>query len=377
MRVGLDAFSVGTNGGGMETYMRNLIRSLATVDPDGDYTLLLKQRYPVHAIPGAERMKQVVVRSRYGPARIPFGASVALTRSRISVVHVQEAAPLLFPSKIVLTLHDISYERYPHFFNPDIVSKLRVRVPLTLRRAGAVVTDSEYSKREIVRRYRVLPDKVTVAPLAADPLFRPIMDAGRLAAVRERYNTGERFIVCVGDLQPRKNLRTLIDAYVRLRRADIMRHKLVLVGRRAWLFDDIVSVARNSEYEDQLIFTGYVPDDDLVALYNAADLFVYPSIYEGFGLPPLEAMACATPVVTSNTSSLPEVVGDAGLMVDPLDVEALATAMAHVLRDADLQAMLSRRGLRRATLFSWDRTAQTIHDVYRQVMRASPRDRVT
>lgn len=367
MRVGIDASMIGDRAGGMETYARGVIQALASIDPLGDYALLLQRPLPPHAIPGAERMRQVVVRTRYGPARIPFSTSLTLLRERIDVIHVQEAAPLLFPSKIVLTLHDISFEHYPHFFNPDIARRLRARVPLTVRRAAAIITDTAFSKGDIVRRYHVPPDKVSVAPLAADPLYRPIDDARQLATARARYGAGDHFILCVGDLQPRKNLRTLIEAYVRLRRSDALRHKLVLVGRKAWLFDDVVAAARASGYEDELVFTGYVPDDDLVLLYNAADLFVYPSLFEGFGLPPIEAMACGTPVVTSNTSSLPEVVGDAGLMVDPLDVEALAGAIARVLRDGDLRARLAAAGLRHAAQFSWDDTARTIREVYQRV----------
>jgi glycosyltransferase involved in cell wall biosynthesis len=228
-----------------------------------------------------------------------------------------------------------------------------------------VLTLSDFSKGEIVRRYCVSPDKVLVAPCAADPRFHPLKDKARLAEVRQHYGTGEHFILCVGDLQPRKNLKTLIAAYVKLRRADTIRQKLVLVGRKAWLYDDIFAAARMSGYQEALVFTGYVPDDDLVALYNAADLFVYPSIYEGFGLPPLEAMACGTPVVTSNTSALPEVVGDAAMTVGPLDVEALAGAIATVLASADLRARLSALGLQRAATFSWEATARLIASAYR------------
>ena len=217
-------------------------------------------------------------------------------------------------------------------------------------------------------RYRVSPEKVVVAPCAADPIFQPVHDAARLAAVRERYGTVENFILCVGNLQPRKNLKTLVDAYVRLRRAGATRHKLVLVGRHVWLYDETFAPARASGIADELIFTGYMPDEDLVALYNAAELFVYPSIFEGFGLPPLEAMACGTPVVTSNTSALPEVVGEAALTVDPLDAEALATAMAAVLGNAGLRTWLGAQGLKRAAAFSWETTARTILEVYRHAV---------
>jgi glycosyltransferase involved in cell wall biosynthesis len=286
---------------------------------------------------------------------------------RIEVLHAHYAGPPVCPAPVVLSLHDIAYERYPQFFPHDLLRHLRAIVPPAIRRAAVVLTLSEFSKRDIVRRYCLPAEKVVVAGCAADPIFRPMQDEAHLAAVRAHYGTGAPFILCVGNLEPRKNLGTLIAAYLRLRRVDIIRHKLVLVGRKAWLYDDIFATARASGYADELVFTGYVPDEDLVALYNAADLFVYPSIFEGFGLPPLEAMACGTPVITSNTSALPETVGDAALMVDPLDGEALARAIAAVLGDAGLREQLSTRGRQRAGAFSWEATARIIRGVYQDV----------
>ncbi len=384
MRIGVRAHVLDERVGGHANYLRNILRALPKVDQEDDYTLFLNTSLLTDVVPNTERMRHVVLPLRYVRVRIPLwrngltftdvivpngGASLALVRARIDVVHVQLAAPLLFGAPLVLTLHDIAYERYPQFFMPDVVTKLRVRVPLTVRRAAAVLTGSEFSKKDIVRRYCVPPEKVVVAHYGVDSIYRPLNDASRLFAACERYGTSDRFILCVGDLQPRKNLRTLIDAYVRLRRADAIRHKLVLVGRKAWLYDDIFAVARASGYADDLVFTDYVPDEDLVALYNAAELFVYPSIFEGFGLPPLEAMACGTPVVCSNTSSLPEVVGDAALTVAPLDAEALADAIAAALGSSTLRDRLSAQGLRRAAMFPWESTARIVHDVYRSVAR--------
>ncbi len=370
MRVGIDAHALGSQLGGNETYIRNVIRALSEIDPDGDYTLFLSPHASPEsdAITGTERMRRVVVRPHNPLVRIPLTFPLALARERIDVVHVQYVAPPVCPARIVVSVHDIAYERYPQFFTASEVTRMRALVPLTVRRAAAILTLSDYSKRDIVRRYGAPPEKVTVTHLAADPMFQPIHDAGRLAAVRERYGTGEEFILSVGNLQPRKNIKTLIDAYVRLRRAGATRHKLVLVGKRAWRHDDIFAAARDSGYADELVFTDYVPDADLVALYNAAALFVYPSIFEGFGLPPLEAMACGTPVVCSNTSSFPEVVGDAALTVAPLDVDGLTEAVSRALRDAALRARLSAQGPRRAALFSWERTARITLTTYRSAM---------
>lgn len=384
VQVGIRADLLGSQSGGSETYIRNVISALGTIDPHGDYTLFLGERSQADGIPGTEHMRRVVVQHANIHMRLPFlpssspladwwmpsGAnSLALVRYGIDVIHVHYAAPLLFAAKLVVSLHDVGYEIYPQFARPDFVAKMRVRVPLTLRRAAAVLTLTEYAKRVIVRRYCVPPEKVVVVPCAAEPIFRPLHDEPGLMEVRARYGTGERFILCVGDLQPRKNIRRLIEAYVKLRQADAIRHKLVLVGRKAWLYDDIFEAARTSGYTDDFIFTGYVSMEDLVALYNAADVFAYPSIFEGFGIPPLEAMACGTPVVTSNTSSLPEVVGDAGIMVDPLDVEAMAQALASVLNNVDLREQLAARGLKRASTFSWLSSARMIRDVYHNVAR--------
>ncbi len=364
MRIGIDAHAVGSHLGGNETYIRNVIRSLGEVDPDGDYTLFMTAAGLHEPIPSTERMRRVAVRPRNPLARIPVSFPLALARERIDVVHVQYVAPPLCPARIVVTVHDIAYDRHPELFTRAEVARFRLLVPLTVRRAAAVLTVSEFSKRDIVRRYLVPPERVVVAPDAADPMFRPLHDQARLAAVRERYGTGDDYILCVGNLQPRKNLRALIDAYVRLRRAGATRHRLVLVGRKAWLHDDIFAAARDSGYADQLVFTGYVPDADLVALYNAAAVFVYPSLFEGFGLPPLEAMACGAPVVCSNTSAFPEVVGDAALIVDPRDPEALAAAIATVLGDVNMRTDLVIAGLRRAAQFSWETTARTIVSTY-------------
>jgi glycosyltransferase involved in cell wall biosynthesis len=369
MRVGIDARVLGNGIGGDETYVRNVVRALAAVDPDGDYTLFVTPPLPKLPIPGAEHLRHVVVLPNKSRISNPFAMPLALACARINVAHAVYMAPWPHPVPVVVSVHDIAYERYPQFFTPATVAGFRKFVPLTIRRSAAVLTLSEFCKTDIVRRYCVPPEKVVVAPGAADPIFRPLHDEARLQQVRERYSTGERFILCVGNLQPRKNVRTLIDAYVRLRRAGVMRHKLVLVGKKAWLYGDTFAAARASGYAQELIFTGYVPDADLVALYNAAELFVYPSIFEGFGLPPLEAMACGTPVVTSNTSALPETVGEAALTVDPLDVDALAAGIAAVLSDGSLRTRLSVQGMQRAAAFSWDASARAILGVYRGAWR--------
>jgi glycosyltransferase involved in cell wall biosynthesis len=366
MKVGIDGYALGVQHDGTEAHVRNLIRAVSRVDPHGDYTVFVNPSLRPGSVPGLECMRRVEVRPPLGLARLPFASSLAAMRAHVDVMHVQFAAPLFCPARIVVTIHDIMFEHYPHFYSSVSLKQLRTRVPRTVLRAHTILTVSEFTKSDVIQRYRLPPERIVVAYPAPDPMFHPIPDQARLAAVRERYNSGEHFMLFVGALKPNKNVKTLVDAYIRLRRSGTVQHRLVLVGPGSMLDYDIFAPARDAGVASDLIATGFVPDEDLVALYNAADLFVQPSLFEGFGLPSLEAMACGTPVVTSTTSAIPEVVGDAALLVDPLDVEALAVAIARVLADPALRQDLSTRGLRRAAHFSWEATARTLVDVYRR-----------
>jgi glycosyltransferase involved in cell wall biosynthesis len=206
---------------------------------------------------------------------------------------------------------------------------------------------------------------VEVVPGGVEPAFQPIDDPAELAGLRARIDVGEApFILSLGVIEPRKNHRLLIEAYRQLRERRKLPHKLVIVGRRGWLWEETIHAAELSPYRDDIHFVGFVGDEELPALYSAADVFAFPSLYEGFGLPPLEAMACGTPVVVSKSSSLPEVVGDAGLQVDPHDAESLAAALEMAILDEPLRADLRARGLARAARFNWQTSAEKLLDVY-------------
>ncbi len=376
MRIGINAFALGTEADGTQTYVRNLTRALAAVDRANHYSLLMLPSSQRIAVPESANMERLVVRNRLGRLPVPLASSLALLRARLDLVHVQFAAPLLCPTRIVVTVHDIMFDRHPEFFTPSDLAQLRARVPRTLRHAAAVLTVSEYSRRDIIRHYGLSPERVVVTPNAADPMFAPVRDPARLAMVRTRYGTGDRFVLFAGALKPNKNLPAVVDAYVRLRHADAIRHRLVLVGAQAnQIMDDVFAPARHSGYAADIVLTGHVPTDDLVALYSAAQLFVQPSIFEGFGLPVLEAMTCGTAVVTSSVTSMPEVAGEAALLVDPRDVDGLAEAMRHVLTNTALRQRLEIAGLQQASRFSWERTARLTLQVYDAVAR-SPRRRL-
>jgi glycosyltransferase involved in cell wall biosynthesis len=282
--------------------------------------------------------------------------------------------PISQQTRSLLTVHDLSFVRDPDSATPALRRYLNDVVPPSVARANHILADSQATKDDLVELYSAPPDKITVLYSGVDSRFSPEKERGEEERVRRRYKLGHQpFILGVGALHPRKNYSRLISAFAQI--ADVSRrldgrsinHNLVIVGKQGWLYDSIVADAARLGIRTRLIFPGFADDEDLPALYRASDLFVFPSLYEGFGLPPLEAMACGTPVVTSNVSSLPEVVGDAGLTVDPMDVHELADAMSRALQDGQLRQRMIDRGLTRAAEFTWLRAARQLRQLYEQI----------
>ncbi len=267
----------------------------------------------------------------------------------------------------VLTVHDLIFRRYPAHHKRLNRWYLNTTMPLFCRRADAIIAVSEQSKRDVIEAYGIPADKITVVYEAADPRFRP-QPPDAVAAVRARYGLPERYVLFVSTIEPRKNLSRLLAAFERVHAAGLA-DALVIVGKRGWLFDAFFADLERSPVRHAVLFPGFVPDADLPAVYAGAQVMAFPSEFEGFGLPVLEAMACGAPVVCSNTSSLPEVAGDAALLVDPLDVSALADALARVLQDAALREQMRARGLAQAARFSWARAAAETLAVYRRLVK--------
>jgi len=238
----------------------------------------------------------------------------------------------------------------------------------TARRAAEIITVSEYSRQDICATYGIAPERITVTPEAVAAQFAPITSASELQNVRRKYGIERDYLLALGSIQPRKNLVRLIEAYAYLRESHPSRELplLVIAGKRAWLENEVFRVAKTSAASRDVIFTGYVPDSELPALYSGALCFIYPSYFEGFGLPPLEAMKCGTPVIAGNRTSLPEVIGDAGILIDPYDQKDLASAIANLIFNKELRRDLSARGLVRARAFNWRTTAKLTLQVYQQ-----------
>jgi alpha-1,3-rhamnosyl/mannosyltransferase len=288
-------------------------------------------------------------------------------RSGRSVYH--EPSFIAFRSRLptVVTVHDLSILRYPETHPSYRVAVLKNRIGESARRADCVITDSEYVRREVMESFGLPEDRVVAVLLAAAESFSPVADDDLCAGLSEYDLQSGKYVLAVGTLEPRKNLVTAIQAYARLPEPVRQEFPLVIVGMKGWRMEDFDRQVGAMIEAGQIRRLGYVPDEKLPVLYSGARVFVYPSLYEGFGLPPLEAMACGSPVIVSNRSSLPEVVGDAGLQVEALDVDALADAMRRVIENDDLRAMLGRKGIERAASFSWQKCAQETAVIYRKV----------
>lgn len=376
MRIAIDAHSVGAKLAGNESYAVNLIEALAQIDRVNDYTLYVTtaeayrrfhQRWPNFKVHTTLPHTPLI--------RIPLTLSAELRKNPVDVLHVQFTAPPFCPCPVVVSLHDLSFEHLPQTFNRRSRTQLRLTVRHSARRAAHILTLSDHTRRDVIDTYSIAQDKVTAIPPAAPAHFCPVTDAMELQRVRHTYGINGEYVLSVGSIQPRKNLVRLIKAYAALRDRHTGNRfpKLVLVGKCAWLYDETLRALDETKVRDSVVLTGYVPEADLPVLYSGALCFVYPSYFEGFGLPPLEAMKCGAPVIVGNATSLPEVVGDAGLKVDPFDVSAIASAIEELINNSELRQELKAKGSKRAEMFDWRNTAQQTLKVYEQVARESYR----
>lgn len=369
MRIGIDIHAAEREGTGNCTYIRNLVEALLEKDRDDEFFLYASN--PSHAyfrrFDGSSHVRLRSLHSGNALVRIPaLGLKTFL--DKIDILHVQYVAPPLHRGKCVVAVHDISYLHYPECFRRTDRLYLKTFVPMTMKRAAKVLTISEHSRKDIIANYLVAPAKTTVTSLGVDPAFKPL-EGPEVAEVMGSYGVSGPFLLFIGRLDVRKNIAALIRAFRALKQQKSVPHRLVISGKKDFLPKPLQDEFRSMPEGEDVVFTGYIPQSHLPAFYSAADVFVYPSLYEGFGLPCLEAMACGCPVVAADSSSIPEVVGSAGLLVDPQDVEGLASALGRVLSDPGLRNEMRVKGRERARLFTWGRAAEQTLKVYREIGR--------
>lgn len=358
---------------GVSTYIGQLLRQLPAAAPDFGLTAFVNRRLD-QTLAGVNLVRPSW--STEGPwARIAWeqtGLPLAARRLRLDLLHgTVYANPVAATCPTVVTVHDLSFVHYPATVRRFNRLYLRLVTRLSARRAVRVIADSDSTRCELLAWLGLPAPQVVTVPIAADARFAP----GSVEAVerfRRQRGLPARFALFVGTLEPRKNLVRLVDAYAACRRRLADELPLVIAGSRGWYYDEIFARVSAHGLQDVILFPGFVPADELPGWYQSADVFVYPSVYEGFGLPVLEAMASGTAVITSNTSSLPEVAGDAAILVDPRDVEALADALVRVLNDRDLRQAMGAAGVRQAAKFSWQRCAEETVAVYRAALGLTP-----
>ena len=369
MRIGIDYTSAVRQGAGIGRYTRGLVSALTALDAENRYVLFSAGRDP-HATrwPANVRYRTLPITDRHLSIlwqRLRLPLPVELVTGPLDIYHSPDfvLAPV-WRARTVLTVHDLSFMRFPECSSPPLLEYLMHSVPRSVARADLVLADSENTRQDVIDLLNVAPDRVRKVYAGVEQRFSKPVPPDDVARVRQRYGIERPYILGVGTLQPRKNFPTLIRAFDLLRQEHGIAHQLVIAGSRGWLDEPIRATIDELGLRGAVLITGFVDDADLPALYQGADVFAFPSLYEGFGIPILEAMAGGTPVVTADTSSMPEVAGDAALLVSPYDVNGLTNALWRLLDDVALRDALRARGRQQVALFRWERSAGVLLEVY-------------
>lgn len=368
MKIGIDAHMLGDFSGGNESYYTNIINHL---DPPNNVEIILF----VNQINSLKSIKQnfkcVEFKSKSSLVRNFIELPYLCKKYKLDLLHTQYFVPFIRPCKVVCTIHDICFEHYKNIFTKKDYLIQKTLIPYAARKSQTIFTVSNHAKQDIISHYGVSEENIVVTYNAVNEKFKELNEKELGASeLREKFNiTGNRVLLTVGNLQPRKNLPRLIRAFIELKKENNYEDvQLVIVGKKAWMYNDILIEA--SKNSDDIVLTDYVSEEDLVRLYNLADAFVYPSYFEGFGIPPLEALACNTNVAVSNVSSLPEVVGDVGEYFNPFDEKDIEKCLKKIL-SREYKNYSDYENVERAKLFSWSNSAEKIMKIYQKIGKES------
>jgi glycosyltransferase involved in cell wall biosynthesis len=374
MRIGLDGYPLAEPLTGVGHYTLELARALARNFPHGEFELVSPKPFNPAAIGEIQHesipnlrlteAKSSTLRGHWWSVGLPMYAR----RAHFDLFHgTNFEVPLWKRRRTVLTIHDLSTLVYPETHRASAVRRARVRLPLAAKIADAIITPTEAVRHEVCGRLKVKPAKITAIHEAPRRTFGP-MTKEETVAIRQRLRVEDDFLLFVGTLEPRKNLLTTLKAFEEVSDRTSAGPQLVIAGGEGWLIDETLSFINSVSLKDRILLTGYLHDEDLRALYSSCRAFVYPSLYEGFGLPPLEAMACGAPVIAGRISALQETLGDAAILVEPLDVQTLSRTINEVLKDERRRAAMREAGIKHAKKFSWDEAARRTHEVYEKVL---------
>ena len=367
MRVAIDARKL--HDFGIGTYTRNLLRHLARIDREHEYVLLCQQPDLGIGTQLGPNFRTVLEPSPNYSIQEQFHIPWVLHRERPDVFHAPHyVMPPAVRCRSIVTIHDCIHLMFPQYL-PNRAAFLYAKASMwsAARRSHRILTVSEASKRDIIRFFNIPAEKIVVVYNAIDERFGITPSDEAIARVRERYQLDHRFVLYVGNIKPHKNLVRLVEAFDQLRARGFDDLTLLIIGDEISKLPALRRAVHSHKLHKHVRFLGYLPDETLAVLYRLADVFVFPSLYEGFGLPPLEAMACGAPVVTSNVSSLPEVTGDAAVLVDPYDAASIADGTAQVLSDPALREKMRAKGIARARQFSWERSVSRTREIYLEV----------
>lgn len=372
MRIGINARYLQNVHTGIHNYLLNLILNLKKIDDKNEYLLFFGSNenvpvdilgagfdYNISKMPTTNQLQKILWAHLYLPH--------AIKRKNVDIFHESSfIAPLFKKCPTIITVYDLAYLYLPYAYTYRTRLYLKSLLSLSLKQSDIVIAISESTKDDIINNFPISADKIHVIYAGVDDIFRPFNDKEELEKVKKIYNIKGDFILTVSLISPRKNLISLIKAFKLLKDHNKISGQLVIVGKKGWLYKELFKEVAQSGLEEDIILCGYIPTEHLLCLYNAAATFVYPSLYEGFGLPILEAMASGCPVVASNVSSMPEVCGEAALLVDPKDIEALALAISDIVSTHSLRLALIKKGLERVNMFNWRRTAEETLTVYKK-----------
>lgn len=368
MRIGLDGIPLASTKTGIGHYTLELSRALAEIDPDDEFQL-------ISPVPFVSPFEQNLPNLRYVEAARRkswwiVGLPLYIRRHSLSLFHgTNYDVPLWNECPTVLSIHDLSLLLHPETHESHLVRRARYRLPLMARFATKIITATEFVKKEVSQHLKVHPDKIAVTPYAPRRNFRPLPQT-ETEQTRARLGIEDVFILFVGTIEPRKNLITLLRAFADVIGNTGLRPQLVIAGQKGWLMEEALSYINSEQLSERVKLTGYITDRDLRALYSSCAVCVYPSLYEGFGLPPLEAMACGAPVIASDVPSLSEATGKGAFLVPPRDVQRLAQGLVEMISSEEKRAYFSRAGLEWASRFTWEKTARLTLEVYSEVTSA-------